>query len=96
MKTKLLLSLLLAIYGMAALAQTEQMEYRPFAKEGKTWEAQVGPILENNYCNSVDGDTLIGGESWKKVYNYIAFPDFNYSYYAAIRDVGNTSKLLNY
>ena len=31
MKTKLLLSLLLAIYGMAALAQTEQMEYRPFA-----------------------------------------------------------------
>lgn len=62
--------------------------YRPFAQTGKTWETRVGWTEENVYCNRIDGDTLINGESWKKVYNFYAFPELNYSYYAAIRDVG--------
>ncbi len=83
-----LLSLLLAAYCISAQAQTSQLEYRPFAQDGKTWESQVGLIMENVYGNRIDGDTIIGGESWKKVYNYVGFPDFDYTYYAAIRDVG--------
>ena len=85
---RLLLSLLLFAAGMTFKAQDFQLSYHPFSEEGKTCERQVGGIKENLYCNRIDGDTLIYGESWKKVYNYIAFPEFNYRYYASIRDVG--------
>jgi len=71
------------------MAQTAKLVYRPFAESGKVWEAQVGGIKENLYGNQIDGDTLINGESWMKVYNYVGFPDFGRSYYASIRDVGN-------
>lgn len=73
---------------MALHAQSTQLEYRPFAEEGKVWEAQVGGIMENVYGNRIDGDTLIGGKTWKKVYNYVFMPDFGTSYYAAIRNEG--------
>lgn len=69
------------------IAQTSDMEYCPFSKEGKTWETQIG-FKENIYCFRIDGDTLINGEKWKKVYNYKGIPDFGYTYYSAIRDVG--------
>ena len=69
-------------------AQNSQLEYRPFAKDGKAWETQVGGILENIYGNRIDGDTVINGENWKKVYNYVGFPEFNYTYFAAICDEG--------
>lgn len=82
-----ILALLLAAYCVSVHAQPLQLEYRTFAQEGKTWESQVGLIMENVYGNSIDGDTIIGGEIWKKVYNYIGSPEFNY-YYAAIHDVG--------
>lgn len=82
------LLLLLMSLPFASFAQTQQENYRPFAQEGKTWETREGMIMENTYGNCIDGDTLIDGESWKKVYNYHGFPEFNYSYYAAIRDVG--------
>ena len=49
---------------------------------------QVGGIKENVYGIRIDGDTLINGESWKKVYTYFGSPEFNYSYHVAIRDVG--------
>jgi hypothetical protein len=88
MKTELLFASLLFVACMSAQAQTSEVEYRPFAEEGKLWETQVGGILENIYCNKIDGDTIINGETWKKVYNYVGFPQFNYNYYAAIRDVG--------
>ena len=103
MKQNTLFSFLLSSFCITVYAQNPQMEYRPFAQDGKTWEIQIGEIMENCYGNRVDGDTVIGGETWKKVYNYIGFPytdlidagisigetdDINYSYYAAIRDVG--------
>ncbi len=88
MKTKFYLVCLLFSSCMALHAQSSQLEYRPFAEDGKVWEAQVGLIMENIYGNQIDGDTLIGGKTWKKVYNYVFMPDFGTSYYAAIRDEG--------
>ena len=73
---------------MPLAAQNTQLEYRPFAQDEKVWETQVGWIMENSYCNFINGDTLINGKTWKKVYNYVAFPDFGSTYYAAIRDEG--------
>ena len=89
MKDRLILLWLMTIMCIPAMAQTAKIEYRPFAENGKVWEAQVGGIMENLYGNRIDGDTLIYGESWMKVYNYVGFPDFGCSYYASIRDVGN-------
>ena len=60
---------------MPLAAQNTQLEYRPFAQDGKVWKTQVGGIKENVYGNCINGDTLINGETWKKVYNYVAFPD---------------------
>ena len=88
MTTKSYLVCLLFLSCMALHAQSSQLEYRPFAEDRKVWESQVGLIMENVYGNRIDGDTLIGGEIWKKVYNYIFMPDFGTSYYAAIRDEG--------
>ncbi len=89
MKTNSLFAWLLFTYCMAGHAQSSQLEYRPFAQDGKTWDIQVGLIEENRYYIQIDGDTLIDGEVWKKVYNYMDIPGLrNPSYYAAVRDVG--------
>ena len=52
------------------------MEFRPFVEEGKAWETTIGMIMENSYGSFIEGDTLIGGETWKKVYNYTGFREF--------------------
>jgi hypothetical protein len=69
-------------------AQDSHLDYRPFAQDSKTWETQVGGIKENVYGNRIEGDTVINGESWKKVYNYVGFQDFGMTYYVALCDVG--------
>ena len=76
----------LCMFSSLILAQTSDV-YHPFTQDGKIWEIQIGGIKENVYGNTIDGDTLINGVNWKKVYNYVGFPGYNYSYYAAIRDV---------
>lgn len=86
-KVKCFFVSLLITSCISVQAQTSQLEYRPFAQDGKLWEVQVGGIKENRYVNYVDGDTLINGECWKKVYNYVGFKGSDDSYYAAIRDV---------
>ena len=89
MKRNLIISWLLSALCISAMGQTSQLDYSPFALDGKVWDAQVGGIKENVYFYEIDGDTMINGESWKKVYNYV-FPKIRfYSYYAAVRDVGN-------
>ena len=88
MKTKLFLIWLMVVCCLPAHAQTSGDDYFPFVQDGKTWEIQIGIIRENLYGNRVDGDTVIGDETWKKVYNYVQLPQLNYSYYAAVRDVG--------
>ena len=88
MKTRTIFASLLSILCLSAQAQAIQLDYLPMSQEGKTWEMQVGGIKENVYGIRIDGDTLINGESWKKVYTYFGSPEFNYSYHVAIRDVG--------
>lgn len=85
-KALLLFAWILHGSNMAGQTQPSELDYLPFAQDGKTWETQVGGILENIYGNTIDGDTVINGEKWKKVYNYVGFPEFNKMYYAAIRD----------
>ena len=88
-KMSFLFAWLLCMISMLASAQISELEYRPFAQDGKCWNSRVGIVPENIYYNSVDGDTLIGGESWKKVYNSMYMPGTHTpTYYAAIRDVG--------
>lgn len=87
-KYRLFFAWLLCVSFLSAHAQYGQEGYVPFAQEGKNWKTKVGIIMENVYGNYIEGDTLINGESWKKVYNYFGFSDFNNSYYAAIRDIG--------
>ena len=65
MKTKLFLICLMTVCCLPIQAQASDEDHFPFAQEGKTWEMQVGGIKENDYCNRIDGDTLIGGETWK-------------------------------
>ena len=78
---------MLCAISISAWPQTSQLDYRPFVEEGKTWRIHVGMILENIYGNFIDGDTLIDGERWKKVYNYVGVTSNN-MYYAAIRESG--------
>jgi hypothetical protein len=89
MKTKLQFASVLFSICALAQAQTSQLEYRPFAVGEKVWETQIGGIKENLYCYQIDGDTILNGVTWKKVYSYVAWPQFNYNYFAAVRDVGN-------
>lgn len=85
---RLLLICILYPSCVSAQAQSSRLEYRPFAQDGKRWETQVGFIMENVYCNYIDGDTLINGETWKKVFNVYGYPESKPSYFLAIRDVG--------
>ena len=74
---------------LAAQAQTSHDGYHPFVEEGKEWEAQVGIIRENIFDNKIEGDTVINGENWKKVYNFSGFGiGGGYTYYLALREVG--------
>ena len=86
---KVLLTVCVAfVVSSYAEAQTSQLDYCPFAQDGKVWETQVGLVMENVYVNNIVGDTVINNETWKKIYNYVGFPETGLSYYAAIRDVG--------
>lgn len=86
-KVLFLFTWLLCTVCMAVQAQPPQSEYRPFAVDEKIWDNQVGGTMENVYGHFVDGDTLINGENWKKVTNYVGRQTYNNAYYAAIRDV---------
>lgn len=90
MNIRLLLACLLCSAGMAALAQESEQEYRPFTRGGMIFETRVGIFKENLYISKIDADTVINGETWRKVYNYKAWPlpSKYYAYFAAVRDVG--------
>ena len=85
MKRTMTLAIFMAACAFGAQAQ---LAYQSFAMNSKVWEKQIGAIKEYVYGNHIDGDTIINGETWKKVYNYVGFPDLNHSYYTAVRDVG--------
>jgi hypothetical protein len=84
MKNRSFLLILLVFACIPGQAQTSELEYWPFAQDGKYWHCQVGGIKENIYESEIDGDTLIDGEIWMKVYNRVTARKY---YYAAVRDV---------
>ena len=89
MKTRLLFACLLCSAGMTASAQTQELEYRPFTRGGMIFETKVGIYKENLYISRIDADTVINGETWRKVYNSIPWRGrMSQSYFAAVRDVG--------
>lgn len=89
MKKVLLFFITLFMTGLYGQAQTAQGANSLFAQEGKVWEMQVGGIKENIYANRIEGDTLIKGETWKKVVNSLPWGiGATDSYFAAIRNVG--------
>ena len=88
-KVQFYFTCLLFTLSIATQAQESQLEYCPMAQENKIWKIQIGGIKENKYISYVKGDTLINGETWKKVYNHMVWWNgIKNSYYAAIRDVG--------
>ena len=61
-----------------------QNSYLPMLQDGKKWVTTIGTY---SYTHYIEGDTLIGGNTWKKVYaNNYDQPVF--SYYGAIRQEG--------
>lgn len=85
MKTELLFASLFFVACMSAQAQTSEIEYRPFAEEGKLWETSIGGLNQYVYNGYFAGDTIIDGETWQKVYTIAGV---NRTYYAAVRDEG--------
>ena len=54
--------------------------YRPYFQEKKAWKTEEDG---KEYVHYIEGDTVIGGTYWKKVYSNIDGDDF--SYFGAIR-----------
>ncbi len=54
--------------------------YRPYFQEKKAWKTETDG---KEYVHYIEGDTVIGGTYWKKVYSNIDGDDF--SYFGAIR-----------
>ena len=86
MKKYLLMTLGLAVAGAAA-AQ-EPLPYHPFLKEGKVWSCELQERIEETageatayymqttlFSLRIDGDTLIDGKTYKKVYRDVATID---------------------
>ena len=88
MKSTLFLTSLFSYCSIFSIASTLPSAYRPMSEDGKEWQTRVGLIMENLYTSRVEGDTIIGGESWKKIYNSTFWPGIEHSYCCAIRDVG--------
>ena len=87
MKTIILLAWLLFATCMSVKAQTSEPEYRPFVQEGKVFST-LGPYKEDVTYTEIEGDTLINGETWKKVYNSMPWAGrLKHSYFAAVREV---------
>ena len=87
-KVQFYFTCLLFTLSIATQAQESQLEYCPMAQEHNMWDLQVGGIKENVYTNYINGDTLIAGEVWKKVYCGYWGWKFSGTYYLAMRDIG--------
>ena len=82
---------LLATIPVSTLAQEQtqlkEVAYHPFVKEGKVWNCQTikrqsesGSVyalyqVTTNFSLYIDGDTVIGGQSYKKVYETVKTVD---------------------
>lgn len=86
MNVKNLITSILCSICISVEAQTTQVDYRTMVEDGKTWRMQVGNIKENVYSYVIDGDTLINGETWKKVRNFLSMPIYENSCFVALRE----------
>ena len=61
---------LLLLIMFLPLALYAQEDYKPLLKEGRTWNHSFTSIFREYSENlTIQGDTLIGGSTWKKVYS---------------------------
>lgn len=66
---------LLIAMGLLLFSSLQAQEYVPFVEEGKAWnfvytalDGYWKPKYSIHYSYVLEGDTIIGGESWKKLY----------------------------
>ena len=88
MRTKLFLLCIELCFTLATQGQNAPDSYQPFVEEGKGFDLQFGETMENSYQHWIDGDTVINGKTWKKVYNSLCWPHLDYRYFAALREEG--------
>lgn len=91
MKSNIILFFLMLGCPMALMAQNQGDPYFPMLQEGKMWVTVLESGTEISYY--INGDTLIKGNNWKKVYtDFMAYPDtmehHDLYYFAAIRQEG--------
>lgn len=57
------------IFVLSALCwQARAQESSGMVQEGRFWEMQVGMLTDNVRAYHIEGDTVIAGKEWKKVY----------------------------
>lgn len=88
MKLRILTMCLWMDLCLSVQAQMQQDAFHPLVKEGKFWKTEMVEdwARVKEYTHYIEGDTLIGGVQWKKVYSNISGDA--YSYYAAVREEG--------
>ena len=89
-----LLIIALALFGFRAAAQ----DYRPFVEEGKVWQMeqvrfdeQDRGFYEGGFYYCMQGDTIVNGKTWKKVYKtpfskYQEFPSDLGEHFLLVRE----------
>ena len=89
-----LLTIALALFGFRAAAQ----DYRPFVEEGKVWQMeqvrfdeQDRGFYEGGFYYCMQGDTIVNGKTWKKVYKtpfskYQEFPSDLGEHFLLVRE----------
>ena len=99
MKTIFPAIILLLCSLLPAMAQAEHDPFHPMLQDGKMWHIDYSTsaniVGERHYIHYIDGDTVIEGQTWKKVYSNQAtrYMEGNETtgnhYFAAMREVGN-------
>ena len=88
MRFRIVYQLFLFILCPMLLSAQTYSDYHPMFVDGKEWNFQIGLIELNTFDYQVDGDTVIDGAEWKKVYATKFSVFSTSSYFASIREVG--------
>ena len=69
---KIIACVLLGAYCFVASGQTSEYDYLPLVEEGKSWKIEEynedHTQIEDEYTFYIAGDTLIEGQTWKRVF----------------------------
>lgn len=63
----------LLLFAVASLVATAQPDYRPMLCEGRVWNEHAGAGLYWTKTLYLNGDTVIEGETYKKLYEHATF-----------------------